>query len=72
MGVVHVEVVRGFLKFIMYLGGAMAILAFMLPYWDGKPAGIDLPAQAKPFLTWGGLALVIAGYMGRRLTDSDS
>jgi hypothetical protein len=70
--VVHVIVVRGFLKFIMYTGGIMAVFAFMLPYWDGKPAGIDLPPQTQQFLTWGGLALVLVGYFGRRVIDRDT
>ena len=49
----------------------MAIVAFVLPYWDGKPGGLELPPQTQSFLTWGGLALVLVGYLGRRLTDAE-
>ncbi len=63
--------VRDLLKFVMYAGAIISIVAFALPYWDNKPGGVSIPIEYNRYLTWGGLAMVLIGYFGRRVTDPE-
>ena len=61
---------RDFLKLVMYAGGVVSIVAFALPYWGNQVGGLSIPVEYNRYLTFGGLAMVVIGYLGRRLTDS--
>jgi hypothetical protein len=60
--------VFGFFKFVMYLGVAMGLAGFALPYFYDVPAVASLPPVTKPILSFGGLALIVIGLVGRTAT----
>jgi hypothetical protein len=60
----------GFFKFVLYLGVVASIAGFLLPRFADHPAvvGANLPVAAPQYLSYGGLALVILGFIGRMAT----
>jgi len=50
-------------KFIMVAGSLMAIAAFAAP-----ALGVGLEPRVLQLLTWGGLACVAVGFIGRQVT----
>jgi hypothetical protein len=62
----------GFFKFIMYLGVAMGLLGFALPYFYDQPFVQGLPPETKTVLSFGGLGLIVLGLVGRTATRPDT
>ena len=62
----------GFFKFLMYLGVALGLAGFAMPYPDDVPAIAGLPSQTKTILSFGGLGLIVVGLIGRTATRPDS
>lgn len=58
----------GFFKFLLYLGVAMALLAFLMPMFADQPWTTALPADSKRILSFGGLALIVIALVGRSFT----
>jgi hypothetical protein len=60
----------GFFKFVLYLGVVAGIGGFVLPRVADHPAvvGANLPPDAPKYLSYGGLALIILGFVGRMAT----
>jgi hypothetical protein len=60
----------GFFKFVLYLGVVASIAGFVLPRVADHPAVVDanLPPDAPRYLSYGGLALVLIGLVGRMAT----
>lgn len=61
---------RGFLKFIMYLGVAMGLVAYFYPIDDSR-VGLDLPYRLNQILAFGGLGLIVIGFVGRQITKPE-
>jgi hypothetical protein len=62
----------GFFKFIMYLGVAMGLLGFAIPYFYDQPFVAGLPEGTKDILSFGGLGLIVLGLVGRTATRPDT
>jgi hypothetical protein len=62
----------GFFKFIMYLGVAMGLLGFALPYFYDQPFVAGLPPNSQQYLSFGGLGLIVLGLVGRTATRPDT
>jgi hypothetical protein len=62
----------GFFKFILYLGVAMGLLGFAMPYFYDVPFVQGLPLQTKNILSFGGLGLIVLGLVGRTATRDDT
>lgn len=58
----------GFFKFVLYLGVAMALISFLLPMFAEEPWIGHVPPQTKRILSFGGLALIVTGLIGRTFT----
>lgn len=58
----------GFFKFVLYLGVAMALISFLLPMFAEEPWIAQVPPQTKRILSFGGLALIVLGLVGRTFT----
>jgi len=60
----------GFFKFLLYLGVVAGIAGFVLPRVADHPAVVkaNLPPEAPQWLSYGGLALVVLGLVGRMAT----
>jgi hypothetical protein len=63
--------VYGFLKVVMYVGVAAGLVAFFFPI-DDDALGLRLPYSANNILAFGGLGLIVVGYVGRQLTKPES
>ena len=63
----------GFFNFVMYLGVVLGLAGFAVPYLHDVPVVATLPALTKNVLSFGGLALIVIGLIGRTATrPSDS
>jgi hypothetical protein len=62
--------VRGFLKFIMYFGVAMGLVGYLYPIDDAR-VGLDLPYRINQILSFGGLGLIVIGFIGRQVTKPE-
>lgn len=62
----------GFFKFIMYLGVAMGLLGFAMSYFYDEPFVQGLPPETQKVLSFGGLALIVLGLVGRTATRPDT
>ncbi len=60
----------GFFKFVLYLGVLAGIAGFVLPRVADHPAVVDanLPPDTPKYLSYGGLALILLGLVGRTAT----
>ncbi len=58
----------GFFKVVLYLGVLLGLAGFALPYLNGVPALANLPPITKNVLSFGGLALIAVGLIGRMAT----
>jgi len=59
---------RDFLKVVMYAGAAMSVASLVLP----ELAGIHLGKTENDVLVWGGLAMVVIGFVGRMVSRPES
>jgi len=62
--------VRGFLKLIMYLGVAMGLVGYLY-HIDDHRVGLSLPYTINQILSFGGLALIVIGFVGRQITKPE-
>lgn len=60
----------GFFKFVLYFGVVASIAGFVLPQVADHPAVVDanLPPETPKYLSFGGLGLVLLGFIGRQAT----
>jgi len=61
----------GFFKFVLYLGVAMGLAGFFLPSFYDQPWVASLPTQTKNILSFGGLAAIAIGLIGRTVTRKE-
>ncbi len=54
-----------FFKFLMYTGVVMGIAGFAMPYLHDVAPIAALPPLTKSVLSFGGLALIVVGLIGR-------
>ncbi|MBC8069983.1 MAG: hypothetical protein IAG13_16720, partial [Deltaproteobacteria bacterium] len=53
---------------VMYLGVVLGLAGFAIPYLNDVPAIASLPPITKSVLSFGGLALIVIGLVGRTAT----
>jgi hypothetical protein len=58
----------GFFKLVMYIGVAMGLAGFAMPYFHDVPAISSLPPITKNILSFGGLGFIVVGLIGRTAT----
>jgi hypothetical protein len=62
----------GFFKFVLYLGVVAGLVGFAWPYVLGdNPSLAQLPVETPRFLSFGGLALIVIGLVGRSFTKKE-
>lgn len=62
----------GVFKFILYLGVLLGLAAFVKPSLDAySPFVANLPPLTTKVLSFGGLALIVLGLVGRTATHKD-
>ncbi|GEM_PF-6563649 len=63
---------RGFLAFVMYAGGVIAVIAFALPFLADRGIEHGISEEVRQIMTWGSLAMVVLGFIGREMSRSES
>jgi len=61
----------GLFKFVLYLGVALGLAAYAMPYID-HPMLRELPAESRTYLSYAGLGLIILGFVGRLFTKKET